>query len=366
MNTNDLVKQLTAKKKPMPNISPDTFLSSGSAIVNCSITNNPFCAFEMGKYYFFVGDSMSGKTYFAMNILAEAAGNDQFDDYSFYHNNKEDGALMDIAKLFGEEVENRIEPPAWVLDKNEDGGEVESHSQTVEEFWLDVKQKCAAGPCIYILDSMDSLTSIAEQKKSKEIMKAIEEDKETTGIMSDGKAKVNSMMVRQILKDLKDSGSILIIIAQTRDNLGTGFAEKTRSGGKSLRFYSTAEIWTSSVKSLKKTYKGVDRKVGSMTRFKIKKNRHTGLESTIDIPLLTGYGFDDMGSCVDFLTKTKHWKKSGNKIIGGDLGIEGTRESLITQIEADEELLELLHTITGEVWNQIIEATTPKRKRRYE
>jgi hypothetical protein len=40
--------------------------------------------------------------------------------------------------------------------------------------------------------------------------------------MGDGKAKKNSSMIRQIKNRLKDKGSILIIISQSRDNIVMG------------------------------------------------------------------------------------------------------------------------------------------------
>ena len=361
MNTFHTIKQLTAKKPLMALISPDTFLSSGCTLFNCAMTDNPWCAFEQGKYYFIVGDSMSGKTYFTMALLAEATHNEVFNDYRFIHNNREDGALMNIGELFGKAVEERIEAPAY--DKNNN----EIHSETVESFWLDAKNKCQTGPCIYIMDSMDSLTSRAEQQKSEKLEKAISEGREEAGIMSDGKAKVNSMMARQILDVLKESGSILLITAQTRDNLGMGFAPKTRSGGKSLRFYATAEIWTSAVKSIKRKIKGKDRKIGHICRFKIEKNRHTGRQTPdIDIPLLTGYGFDDIGSCIDFLINNGHWKKKGQTIHASEFGEATTRDNLIANIEKSDDRLEILLTTVGDIWKEIIKAMIPKRKKRYE
>lgn len=357
MDLIEVAKLLYGKEKMAQTISPDTFVSSGNAVLNCAMTHNPFCAFEKGKYYFIIGDSRSGKTYFSMAILAEATENEAFDDYSLIHNNREDGALMDMAKLFGPEVEKRLEAP----DYDEDGNEI--HSETVESFWIDVKNKCAAGPCIYILDSMDSLTSKAELAKSLKMEKALEAGTEDTGIMSDGKAKVNSMMCRQVLDDLKASGSILIIISQTRDNIGHGFNPKTRSGGKALRFYSTAEIWTSSVKSLKKGYRGKDRKIGNICRFKIEKNRHTGRETSVDIPLLTGYGFDDVSSSIDFLTANKAIQRNGKTYTGG--GFNGTKEAIIDEVENNEDAAERLAVMVGECYNDILKAITPKRKPRY-
>ena len=160
MKTKDIKKALRKKKK-IRVLSSKDFLGTGSTLLNLACTGKPFCGFAKGKYYFIVGDSISGKTFLSLTCLAEADLNPNFDKYRFIFDNAEDGALMDIKKFFGLGVSNRIECPG--VDKE---GYNRKYSTTIEEFYYHVDDAIKRGrPFIYILDSMDSLSSEAEQDK---------------------------------------------------------------------------------------------------------------------------------------------------------------------------------------------------------
>lgn len=327
----------------------DQFLNSGLTLVNCALTGDPFCGFKKGGYYNITGDSMTGKSIWTLQLFAEAANDPIFDDYSFQHDNPEDGVHLDVSEVFGEKTATRIEEYA---------------SETAEEMYSKMKKHMKSGPTLGVVDSMDALTTLAELKKGDEIATAIEEGSTTTGIMSDGKAKVNSSNLRQMMKPLKDTGSFLFIISQTRDSVGTGFNPKTRSGGRALRFYAQTEIWLSNKKTLKKTVKGIDREVGQVVEFAVKKTRHSSFKTKVEVQLLNDYGFDDIGSCVDWLIQNKHWS-GGKKIKAPEFKGEYSRADLIAYIEEKEVRHEKLRTLVGKVWTEIRDAIRPDRKKRY-
>ncbi|HEC65795.1 MAG TPA: hypothetical protein ENI23_10895, partial [bacterium] len=181
----------------------------------------------------------------------------------------------------------------------------------------------------------------------------------------DGKAKINSAMLRRLLTPLEKSGSILVIINQTRDNLGFGFGKKTRSGGHALHFYACIELWSSVARQIRKTIKGKQRQLGVDCKIQVKKNRITGRERTITIPIYHSFGIDNTGSCVDYLIDEKHWEKSGKATIKApEFSFKGTKEKLIRYIE-DEGRQKDLQKIVGKIWNEIEEACIVKRKKRY-
>jgi RecA/RadA recombinase len=337
----------------------DNYLSSVITLLNCALTDDPFCAFPKSSYNYVVGDSRAGKTYFIQQLFAEAAHDENFDDYDLIFDEPEDGALMDRAELFGEVTEERVRPPFMIDD------ETWGSSETVEEMYSRAKKAFKNGPCIQAVDSMDALTSLAELKKSEKIADAIEDEADTKGIMSDGKAKVNSMMLRQIMKPMKKHGSLLFIISQTRDSVGQLFSTKTRSGGKALRFYATTEIWFSIKKPLKRTIKKKEREVGNIIQISVKKNRNSSQCPTIEVPFLHDYGFDDIGCCIGFLVDNGHWK-GDNKIVCPEFSSKPVaRTDLIKYIEEKSARHDKLRVIVGEVWNEVREATKPKRKKRY-
>ncbi len=363
MKTSDIKKALKRKKKK-ERLTAKDFVSTGSTLLNLACTGKPYCGFAKGKYYFIVGDSASGKTFLTLTCLAEASINDHFKDYRFIYDNAEDGALMDIKKFFGKEVYKRMEAPERAFAQS--GPEAPIYSTTIEEFYYHVDDAIKRGkPFIYILDSMDSLSSEQEQDKFDETKKAHRKGRETTGIMTDGKAKKNATNLRRLITPLRKSKSILIILNQTRDRIGFGFKKKTRSGGHALTFYAALEIWSSVKGKIKKGIRGKKRQLGIQCLLQIEKNRITGKERKVVILIYHSFGIDDIGSCVNYLLEEGSWKLKGNKIAAPQFDFKGTKEKLIKYIET-EGMEKDLRELVGDVWNEIEEACNVKRKRRYE
>lgn len=298
-----------------------------------------------------------------MTCFAEATLNPAFKNYRLIYDDVEGGALMDVAYYFGKAVAKRMEAPSYRKKQP-------VFSQTIESFYYHVFSAIEDGrPFIYVLDSQDSLTSEASSRKFSKQREAADTGEKVAGSYGDGKAKYHSEHLREVLQGLRATGSILIVIGQTRDNLGFGFEKKTRSGGKALRFYSNLEIWTSVAGKLRKPVRGKDRTVGITCLAEVRKNRVTGKigkDRAVEIPIYYGLGMDDVGSCVDFLLAEKHWEKEDKKTIDAhDLLFKGSRSKLIAFIE-EEGLEAKLRQLTASVWNEIEEESQPHRKRRYE
>lgn len=349
MRTKDIKKKLTRRKEKRVLTSRD-FLSTGSTMLNLACTDHPARGFIKGHYYLIVGTSQSGKTWLTLTCLAEAARNPNFKDYRFIHDDAERGALMDIRRFFGKEVVRRLRT---------------IRSYTIEEFYYNLDTANRKGrPFIYILDSMDSLTSKEETAYFEKRKKAHRLDKETEGSYGDGKAKVNSQNLRRALSPLSKTGSILIIVNQNRDKL-TGFGGKGRSGGWAMQYYATLEIWSDVVTRIKKTYRGKERLQGTLCTLRVRKNRVRGKDRAIQMPIYNTYGMDDIGSCIDYLLSEKHWKKTKSGIITApEFDFEGKRKKLIDMIS--EEIMEKdLSMIAADCWKEIEDAIAIKRKPRY-
>ncbi|MHC1623173.1 MAG: hypothetical protein ACXQTR_01115 [Candidatus Methanospirareceae archaeon] len=339
---------------------PVGFLNTGSTLLNLACSDRIAGGFPKGCYSFVVGDSASGKTFLSLTCLAEAARDSGFDDYRFIYDGVEGGAMMDIGRFFGEAVEKRIEPPSM-------DGDRPICSQTAEDFYYFVDDALEDGrKFVYILDSQDSLTSTAEVEKFDERKEAYRKGKTTPGSYGDSKAKIHSSHLRKILGPLKDSGSILIVLNQTRDSFDM-FTRSTYSGGRALLFYATMQLWSSLGGKITKTIKGKKRQLGIRCKVQVKKNRITGKERTVTIPIYHSYGIDDVGSCVEFLVDEGVWKKAGNRIVATGLGPEfrGYSEAVIEKIE-ERDLVDDLRVLVGETWKEIEESCDLKRKRRYE
>lgn len=340
------------KRKPKVEKAP-VFVSTGSTLLNLGITGHPDRGFRAGQYAFIVGDSQSGKTFLSLTCLAEAAINPAFDDYRFIYDQPEHGALMDFSHYFGAKVAERVEMP--------DPSETSEQFYDRQEAYLDDGR-----PFISILDSMDSLDADADIKHRKKAKAAKSKGEEGKGTYGMDKAKTNSTRLRSIARRLPKTGSILIIISQTRDNVGVGYSEKTRAGGRALRFYASVELWSSIRQHINKTINGKPREIGIISKVVIKKNRETGKNRWVELPIYHSTGFADTDACVNFLVDESHWDMTKKGIITApEFSFEGRKEKLIHTIEGDDSLWEL-KAIVNSVWQGIEEKTIVKRRRRYE
>jgi len=338
-------------------------LSSGSTLLNIACSGNPVGAFLPGRYYLVVGDSSSGKTFTSTGICAECAHDPKFKKYRIVYDDAEHGNNIDIQKLFGEKTARKIEPPRLGEDN------APEYSYYIEDFYDNLnaalqKAEDTGTSLLYILDSMDVLTSKAEEEKEAKNVEAREAGKDEVGSYGDGKAKYNSQHLRTAEKRLAKTGSILIIISQTRDSIQTnpfmrrfgGGQQKTRSGGHALKFYATLEVWTSRIETLKRNALGKERQVGIQVKAQVKKNRLTGQEPAVEFPIYYAYGIDDVGSCIDFLIE--------EKVIGKMT--QASKDQLAHDYDDGGEKMEELRQMVWDRWQEIArESNRVERRVRY-
>ena len=333
-------------------------LSTGSTLLNLACSGDPDYGLLAGQYYYFVGDSASGKSFLTLTCLAEASIDPGFAKYRFIHDDAENGTLMDIGKFFGAEVLRRMEPPSR-----------KGASTTVEEFYFNLDDAFNTGrPFVYILDSMDCIFPEEEAKKFQKVKRASRDQEETTGSYGTAKAKLNSSNLRRAIPRLRETGSILIIISQTRDNVGFGsqYKPKTRAGGKALTFYACIEMWSSIREKVKRRAKGKDRQIGIVARLEVKKNRQNGRLPPVDVPIYWSSGIDDTGSMVRWLVEERAWKREGESgpITVEEWGVSLPEEELVAYVE-EAGLEGDLKEIVTRTWREIEEACRVERKSRY-
>ncbi len=376
--TADIAAELSTPVERQPHIPLEDFLSTGCTLMNLALSGRPNHGVPKGNYLYIVGDSGSSKTWFTFNLFAEAARNPHFADHRFVFDNAENGALMDVERFFGRSVMDRLEPPK--ADKK--GHPI--YSETAQQFYLHLERTCREGPCIYVLDSMDALNDDADEDKFQAEVTKYETGKgQVPGSMGMAKAKTNSKNINRVVQALRPHGSILAIISQTRDKVGGMFpGQKTRSGGKALKFFAHLEAWTSVRAPITSRYKGKEREVGATIKVDIQKNRVSGWEGKFEIEFIKNFGVDDCGSNVQFLLEEKHWKKipkakrrasddeddnekdDGPTFAAPEFDFEGTKEELIERIQngGDERDLQL---IVARVWQDILSNAAPRRTPRY-
>lgn len=319
-------------KKPLPTQTNGVkFFPSGSTQLDCILGGG----WALGRVVNLVGDRSAGKTLLAIEACANFANRYPADRIAY----REAEAAFDV------DYAQTMGLPRGINYK--DG------LQTVEEFnqdLMDWLKACRADqPNLYILDSLDSLSDVAEMERD-------------IGDNSYGtqKAKALSQLFRQRTKDMHDKHCTLIIISQIRDRIGISFGEtKTRSGGKALDFYASQIVWLSEVKKIKRTVTGVDRIVGVEVKARNRKNKVGIPFRETEFTLLFGYGVDNHISMVDWIKKNKGEHHLPDGLILADYGKEISR----ARHAKDRETLNLLETTLTTAcmarWREIEEALAP-------
>jgi RecA/RadA recombinase len=340
-------------------LDPSDYLSTGSSVLNQACSGRTNGGLRKGLYYLFVGDTNTGKTTVTMTLFAEAAHSEAFTDHELLHVNSEHGANMDVVKHFGKATADRIE---------------ETNPRTLEEFYDYMDAKLDAGvPFIAVLDSMDALIPAAALKRHRAGRKARDKGDDEKGSFATEKPKINSDRLRAVSSRLKETGSILIIISQTRQRIGWGsqYDPRTFSGGDALTFYARLQIWTKLKMNLKKKVKGVDRLIGKDIEVKVKKNHITGWEGKL---LLRLYKLliDDVGGMILWLIEEGHWKEvrakasppGTGKVTAPEFSFSGPVEKLVLKIEEGNKEGKL-RKVVRKVWREIERLSKPQRKRKY-
>ena len=198
-----LVEQIkkTSKEKIKPkikeSINPDNLIPTSSTLLNCACSDNPTGGYGIGKLVNLIGDSSSGKTLLGLSCFAEMAMFKKFDEYAFIYDDVEAALEFNLDYLFGADVSERID--------------MSITSDTIQDFYGNITRTIREGrPFVYILDSLDALTSIEEMKRASTYSKKPEveynEDgskKKTKGSYKMEKAKLVSEILRVIARDIK-------------------------------------------------------------------------------------------------------------------------------------------------------------------
>jgi len=348
-------------------ITPDRLIPSGITKLNCACSDNPFGAFAKGSINTVPGKSASGKTALMLTMLAACAQTPGFDDYELVLDDAEEAQEFDLDYLFPSLV-GRLKAPRY-------DGELPVYSNTIEDFEGNVLLRCKTGnPFIYVLDSLDTLSSDAElEREYKNALKNAKTGEEKEKIKKSygtEKARIISQTLRMVNGNIKTGDSALFIIQQTKQNLNKIFKYQPdwiTSGGEAPYFYSFHRIFTVSIQSHKAEFKGQKHKIGGKTQIEVIKNKLNGKKRVIDIDIFEDLGFDDLAGNIDYLKSVKRIKMNGAYMIFPDiLGDEKMhRADLIKYIER-ENLEHKIQEIVGEEWNEVEEGLRlSDRKRRF-
>lgn len=347
------------------NTNPVQFIPTGLGVFNMALSDRVEGGFLPGTIANLIGDSSTGKTLCAYNIFAEVCRIPYFDNHELIHDDIESALTFDVARMFGQKTADRVRPPQGTVDNP-------IPSDTLQKLQLNLHKRLTAKeprPFIYIVDSLDALTSLEEKAETDANMKALDKGNDINGSYGMAKAKAMSSMLRQITQQIKTTDSFVLIISQTRDNTqrmsSWSDAKKVRSGGKALEFYCSQIVWLDHAGQIKN--EDVKLVIGNRTRARITKNRCNGKYRVVEWSTYYDYGTDDIGSMVDFCIEHKLWgnQKPNVGFDTGAVGIIGRRDEIVTKIE-EEGRIDRLRRVVQNLWNRIEDSVKLHRRPKYQ
>lgn len=246
------------------------FVSSGCTTLDCVLGGG----WALGSIVNIVGDKSTGKTLLAMEAIANL----------FLKYNDGWARYVEAESAFDEDYGNALGIPM-------DRVAVKNDLDTVEAVFEDLTSLSYKEPGLYIVDSLDALSDVAEMERG------IGE-----GSYGAAKAKKLSELFRRLVRKLARQKICVMIISQVRDNIGVAFGEKHgRSGGKALDFYASQILWLAHIKTLDRTINKIKRPTGIVIRARCKKNKIGLPFRQCDFDIRFGYGIDDVGASTEFL-----------------------------------------------------------------
>jgi len=355
-STASIARQVEEESKKKVKTSTPLSLTTGSVMLNLALSDRSDAGVDSGTFVNIVGDHSAGKTFLLWHMFAEAAYNKAFDKYDIYYDEPEVSLKINIPLLFGEKVEKRVKRSIC--------------SYTVQDFHDNVMTLAQKGkPFILGLDSWDGLTSDEEIKK----------EAKKGGYMTEG-ATVSGRIFRKAMSKISETNSYLIVISQTRDNIGVMFGpSKTRSGGNAMHFWNSHELWMAVASHMKRTYRSKEIDVGINARVAVKKNKLTGKLREAEFPIYFDFGIDDITSMINWMVSWKFWtvetiEETGDdgkpKKVKGAIDTKGDFISakigdLISHIES-QKLVPKLTEIVSSRWREIEDAISTGRKNKYQ
>ena len=165
---------------------------------------------------------------------------------------------------------------------------------TVEDFYADLEEyvkELGGEPGLYILDSLDALSTEAELKRDF-----------NEGSYNMEKAKQMGQVFRRLVRSLKFTNTHLMIISQERDNIGVTFGKKsTRSGGRALDFFCSQVLWLAKVGTNDQQVGKIKRPISIDIRANCEKNKISIPLQRCDFTIRFNFGIDELQSYMEWL-----------------------------------------------------------------
>jgi RecA/RadA recombinase len=308
---------------------------TGSDLLDLVVGAGISDGYPAGRIINLVGDKSTGKTFLACEIVAAAFHKAKADGvpFSWEYDDCESGFTFDTKAMYGFEIMPEKE-------------ELRRRSQTVEDLYNNVRdfieglRPGARG--VYIVDSLDGLTSDEGEKRVDARFSAFQKGKEfKEGSYMMAKAKFLSQeFFPSVAELLEKSQALLVVISQVRSNLDpTSYEKNVRAGGRAMDFYCHTVLWLSQRSKITKR----ERAVGVVIHAQAKKSKTYRPYRAAIVSLLFDYGLDNTGSNLDFLFDLRTPKTAiltGADAIVWDPGEEKTLPNLTAFLDEHKAMAE--------------------------
>lgn len=243
-----------------------------------------------GKIIRVCGDKSTGKTFICNEFIANAHWI-YGDKFRWMYADAEHGYSFDTEPLYGFDIHP---------EGSDEPDNVEEAYYCIRKFAESLKDDEFG---IYVLDSLDALTSNEQDERADERMKAIEAGKEMKGTYGMGKAKYLSQeFFPQLCSLIENKKILLIIVSQIRDNTDMfSFEKYSVTGGKAIDFYCYMVFWLNTAK--KYTYKEGETEVilGGTNILKVTKGKVPRPYRKCMYTYYFSRGIDNIETGVDYL-----------------------------------------------------------------
>jgi hypothetical protein len=330
---------------------PAIYFDTGHTLLNLITGAGEVAGYGMGipvgTIYRDHGPSGSAKSFKATELIA-ANMHKYKDKFKYKYRDIENGNTIDTVALYGFEM---IAPL----------GKKERPVITAEDWdhdlnrWLDTLNP-EEGECgVYILDSLDSLSSNDTEERKEDRRKAYDRDKEfSDGTYGMGQAKFLSQeFFRGLTAKLKEKNATLYIISQEREAVNAGLygPKWTVGGGKAVSFYESVRVRS----ILKQKEEKEGRVVSVVMQVTAEKVRNPRPFRSCFATIHFTYGLDSLSDEIDFLYSLRS-EKTGDLLKRADAvvwdGLTMSREELIQYIGENKLRKELKQRVIN-LWNEI-------------
>lgn len=272
-----------------------SYFRTGCTLLDVLVGGGVGIGFPAGKIINFEGNTSSGKTFFACELIA-AAYHQYKERFKWVYDDAEKGFSFDGRALWGVPVVP--DDPAERV-----------YSDTVEDLYYHIRRFLRglkdSEVGIYVVDSLDALCNSDMAEEAEERMKAGDKGKAyDKGSYNLATQKfLSQTFFRTIGEELDKKNCLLVFVSQMRDNLNAGlYGERDKkSGGRALDFYCHTVVRF----KRKESFVRMGRAVGSCVEAELRKSKTPRPYRKALVNLLFDYGIDDISTNVDYVYDLK-------------------------------------------------------------